>query len=65
MIISSAKDYCEGKGGYLVEYQNKNEENILFNFLKNEYNNRITNFWIGLRDYDTQGHFRWESGQKV
>ncbi|XP_023345272.1 C-type lectin 37Db [Eurytemora carolleeae] len=54
-----AKRYCESKLGFLVEFVNRELEETVKNYVKTNY--EISTFWLGARDHQTEGVFKWES----
>lgn len=63
-FFSAADNYCREKLGYLVEYENKAQEELLHNYLRPIYAEDTT-FWIGLRDFHTEDTFIWEHSKKT
>ena len=59
-----AKDHCLDQGGSLVEITSEQEAAaISAEIQKSGWINK--NFWIGLTDLDSEGHFKWLSGKPV
>ena len=63
-MFSAADNYCREKLGYMVEYENREQEELLQNYLRPIYA-EDTRFWIGLRDVDTEDTFTWEHSKKT
>ena len=63
-FFSAADNYCREKLGYLVEYENRAQEELLHNYLRPIYS-EDTPFWIGLRDFHTEETFIWEHSKKT
>ena len=63
-FFSAADNYCREKLGYLVEYENRAQEELLHNYLRPIYAEDTT-FWIGLRDFHTEDTFIWEHSKKT
>ena len=59
-----AKAYCESVGGYLVTITSEQEQNAVYNYIKNLEGE--DDIWIGLTDSHREGDWsHWVTGEKV
>jgi len=58
--FSEAKTHCETILGHLVEFKDKNEEDILLEHMREAFDDTFT-FWVGARDEATEEKFVWET----
>ena len=58
--FTEAKAHCETILGHIVEFKDKDEEDILLKHMRDTYEDTFT-FWIGARDEVTEEKFAWES----
>ena len=57
-----AKAYCEAKGGYLAVIDSVEENEALYNFMKE---NGYTSAYFGLSDKAEEGTWRWVTGEEA
>merc|ERR1719193_2219528 len=60
----NSRDYCIAQGANLVEITSEAEQAAITAKIRAEGWSRF-NFWIGLTDLDSEGTFKWLSGQAV
>ncbi|XP_052760385.1 macrophage mannose receptor 1-like [Mya arenaria] len=59
---TSAEGDCQRRGGHLVHINNDNQQNRLYDVVKQYHHNHV---WIGLNDRATEEHFVWSSESPV
>lgn len=59
----SAKLYCENMNGYLATITSKEENDFLYNYVKNESGHE--NAYFGFTDELFEGTWKWVNGEKV
>ena len=64
MTWQNSKDYCIAQGGSLVEITSEAEQAAITAKIRSEGWGNF-NFWIGLTDLDSEGTFKWVSGDAV
>lgn len=55
----NAFDYCEGVNGYLAIITSKEENDFLFEYMKEQGYNNV---YFGLTDSSWEGHWEWKNG---
>lgn len=58
-FYSYAKNACKEILGYLIEYKSREEEQNVWNYLNEKFEDPF-GFWVGLRDHVDESTFRWE-----
>lgn len=56
---------CNNLGGNLVTINSAQEQAFVFNLAMNSPNGSVSNYWIGLNDYNDEGDFTWVNGEPV
>ena len=56
----TAKNLCAQKGGHLVTIESADENNAIFENIKDLTNNR---YWIGITDVNSEGTWSWVNGE--
>ncbi len=57
-----AKAYCESLGGYLATIESREENDVVFGYLRNR---GYDSAYFGLTDEETEGSWKWVTGEKV
>jgi Lectin C-type domain len=57
----TARAYARSLGGYLVSIQGINEQS----FVESKYAGLGQPLWIGISDHETEGIYKWDSGEPV
>jgi len=61
--FENAKDDCSALLGFIVEFDNMEEENALLSYMSRKYDDAFS-FWIGAKDESTESEFVWETSQE-
>lgn len=60
---NSAKEFCEEQNGYLATISSEEENQFLYNYMKNDMGYKSAYF--GFTDENTEGTWEWVNGEKV
>lgn len=64
MSWEEARDFCEAQGGHLVTITSEDEQNAIYNYIKQF--NTDTDIWIGISDAESEGDWsHWVTGEEV
>lgn len=56
-----AKEYCESQGGYLATITSREEDQFVYNYLRNNFD--YESAYFGLTDRDKEGTWLWDNGE--
>lgn len=56
-----AKEYCESQGGYLATITNREEDEFVYSYLRNNFD--YESAYFGFTDRDEEGTWVWDNGE--
>ena len=63
MYWTDARRACESRGGHLVTIEDADEEDFIENLVEDK--GSLYHYWLGATDEDSEGDWRWVTGEAV